>query len=420
MGVRLSTIPTGPDDNSNWNPPRNGSPGVSAPPRDGFPTPVRRLPTRARGRVGTRPEWFRHDTHRAARLHPQTTRPSWPANRASPAGTACGRTNSSTPWPPLHRTNPPQEEARRSPTFAAPVQQAAARNTSGSPEESKYDVGVPTRDLSARGRRDLPAGYGKDRIVCMVRDPYWLHAYWELTRQAIQRAEAALGQDWHAARPILRLLDVTSTRHVRPRRARRPRHRDPRRLQQLVHRREQPAAQLPHRHRLSVAVAAGSTSWPAPTSSRTPRAGVSDVIDENWADLDAQQGRSHLRHVGRLRPGRVEPGAEAAVRGASAPPDGVAGGDQFRLRRPAAGGKGRKFFFQIDAELIVYGATRAERPRDAPGRAGAAAGRRHVHDAFQRCRTAGRSSRRWRRRRTASRSGRSCWRWSATPSNSSR
>ena len=44
----------------------------------------------------------------------------------------------------------------------------------------------------------------------MVRDPYWLHCYWELTRQAIQRAEAALGQDWHGAKPILRLLDVSS------------------------------------------------------------------------------------------------------------------------------------------------------------------------------------------------------------------
>src|SRR5579875_1578355 len=85
---------------------------------------------------------------------------------------------------------------------------AAARDTSNAPsgeeqiESSKYHVGVPTRDL--------PAGYGKDRIVLMVRDPYWLHCYWELTHQAIARAEAALGQEWHTAKPILRLLDVSS------------------------------------------------------------------------------------------------------------------------------------------------------------------------------------------------------------------
>ena len=44
----------------------------------------------------------------------------------------------------------------------------------------------------------------------MVPDPYWLHAFWELSHQSVQRAEAALGQDWHGARPIIRLFDVTS------------------------------------------------------------------------------------------------------------------------------------------------------------------------------------------------------------------
>src|SRR5207244_8344142 len=98
-------------------------------------------------------------------------------------------------------------------------QRAAARDTSSGSggisaeeqvERSKYDVGVPTKDLSAKLPKTLPQGYGKDRIVVMVRDPYWLHAYWELTHQAIQRAEAALGQDWHGATPILRLFDVSA------------------------------------------------------------------------------------------------------------------------------------------------------------------------------------------------------------------
>src|SRR5262249_25896831 len=108
-----------------------------------------------------------------------------------------------------------EASSRRKKAVARPRhQRAAARDTSSTAEEqverSKYDVGVPTRDLSAKIPKDLPAGYGKDRIVVMVRDPYWLHAYWELTRQAVQRAEAALGQEWHTSRPILRLLDVSS------------------------------------------------------------------------------------------------------------------------------------------------------------------------------------------------------------------
>ncbi|MBN2216008.1 MAG: DUF4912 domain-containing protein [Pirellulales bacterium] len=47
-----------------------------------------------------------------------------------------------------------------------------------------------------------------DRLVVMVRDPYWLHAYWELTPQSVDRAQVALGQHWHGARPVLRLSEV--------------------------------------------------------------------------------------------------------------------------------------------------------------------------------------------------------------------
>src|SRR2546422_2407046 len=114
---------------------------------------------------------------------------------------------------PRKRVLKPVLKTKRRPTRVK-HQAAAARDTSLTTtaeeevERSKYEVGVPTKDLSAKVPKDLPTGYGRDRIVVMVRDPYWLHAYWELTRQAVQRAEAALGQDWHGARPILRLLDM--------------------------------------------------------------------------------------------------------------------------------------------------------------------------------------------------------------------
>ena len=56
-----------------------------------------------------------------------------------------------------------------------------------------------------------PRGEVRDRLVAMVRDPFWLHAYWELTRAGVERAEAAMGQDWHAARPVLRLFEVSAS-----------------------------------------------------------------------------------------------------------------------------------------------------------------------------------------------------------------
>jgi len=65
-----------------------------------------------------------------------------------------------------------------------------------------------SRDL-ARGSACEDESAARDRLVVMVRDPYWLHAYWELRRQSVERARAALGQHWHGARPVLRLLEVT-------------------------------------------------------------------------------------------------------------------------------------------------------------------------------------------------------------------
>ena len=48
------------------------------------------------------------------------------------------------------------------------------------------------------GRSPRPV---RDRMVLMVRGPHWLHVFWELTTRSIARAQAALGQEWHGARP---------------------------------------------------------------------------------------------------------------------------------------------------------------------------------------------------------------------------
>ena len=67
------------------------------------------------------------------------------------------------------------------------------------------------KDLSTE-RADHAEGNGngriRDRLVVLVRDPYWLQAYWELSRQTVQRAQAAMGQAWHSAKPVLRVHEV--------------------------------------------------------------------------------------------------------------------------------------------------------------------------------------------------------------------
>lgn len=59
-------------------------------------------------------------------------------------------------------------------------------------------------DLSTNNRSEI-GEIRADRLVLLVRDPYWLHASWEISAKSIERARTALGQEWHNAAPVLRL-----------------------------------------------------------------------------------------------------------------------------------------------------------------------------------------------------------------------
>lgn len=241
------------------------------------------------------------------------------------------------------------------------VQKAAARNTSTTSsreeevESAKFNIGIPTKDLSAKVPKDLPTGYGKDRIVLMVRDPYWLHTYWELTAAAITRAEAALGQDWHTAKPILRVLDVSG--------------RDTTNTTESTVRDINihggcnnwyiEVQNPPKSYRVDIGyLSRGGQFYVLARSNTvtTPRAGVSDIIDENWADIDSNMAERIYAMSGGFDPTASSLELKQLF--------------EERLRRPIGSptvtsfgsgamlpSKQRKFWFQLDAELIVYGAT---------------------------------------------------------------
>ncbi|MFO0809370.1 MAG: DUF4912 domain-containing protein [Gemmataceae bacterium] len=259
-----------------------------------------------------------------------------------------------------HKATPVAEKAKP----AVKPQKAAARDTStgtSSAEEaierSKYDVGVPTKDLSAKALKSIPETYGKDRIVVMVRDPYWLHAYWELTHQAVQRAEAALGQDWHGSKPILRLFDVSSNETTST-------------SESAVRDIEihggcnswyVEVQNPPRSYRVDIGYISKRGQFFVLARSNvvnTPRAGVSDRLDENWADFDAEKAEKIFAMSSGYDPVHAASSLELKEL------------FEERLRRPIGSpavtsfgqgatspSKSRKFWFQLDAELIVYGAT---------------------------------------------------------------
>ena len=67
-------------------------------------------------------------------------------------------------------------------------------------ETSAPEQKIPTAGVVAQSPL---GGYARDRIVLMTRDPYWLHAYWEITGASIAQAQAALREEWKQPAPRL-------------------------------------------------------------------------------------------------------------------------------------------------------------------------------------------------------------------------
>ena len=73
------------------------------------------------------------------------------------------------------------------------------------------------RDLQAKQNQEKSLATSKEpklkhhtkrnRLVVLVRGPHWLHAIWEITEPTIKRVQASMGEQWHTAKPILRLLE---------------------------------------------------------------------------------------------------------------------------------------------------------------------------------------------------------------------
>ena len=221
--------------------------------------------------------------------------------------------------------------------------------------DAKKADAAPAADLNGKPPRHLVGVHSKDRIVVVVRDPYWLHVYWELTQQSVQRAEAALGQDWHGAKPILRVCDVsaqdtTSTAEGVVRDVD---------IHGGCNNWYVEVTQPPRSYRVDIGYVSKRGQFYALARSNVvtpPKAGVSDAVDENWSDADAKQADRLYAMSSGFDPSAGDTRALKEFL-------------EERFRRPLHANalpaapvigpapKGGKFFFHIDAEMIVFGRT---------------------------------------------------------------
>lgn len=246
---------------------------------------------------------------------------------------------------PLPAPGKPVANGAHRPLIPTPAPKPAAKADTKVKVESTIP---PEKDLSVKNK----PGHNKDRIVLMVPDPFWLHCIWELSLQSVQRAEAALGQDWHGAKPIIRLFDVTS--------------------QDTTSTSEAAVRDIP--------IHGGCSHWyiDVPQPPRTyradigylskrgqlyvlarsnvvtpPKNGASEALEDNWA---AEMDPAKADRVLAMSSGFESANGPAQLK------------ELFdeRFARPikegsfgpgAAPGKLKKFHFELDAELVVFGKT---------------------------------------------------------------
>jgi hypothetical protein len=188
-----------------------------------------------------------------------------------------------------------------------------------------------------------------DRLVVMVRDPYWLHAYWELAPRSLERAQSALGQHWHATRPVLRVFHVAADGSAEL-------HREIT-IHGGVSHWYVDVQNPPQQFRMEIGyLTTGGQFYCLARSNtvQTPPAGTSDSVDENWVDIDQNADRIFAMSGGYSDRGTSlelqELLEERLRRPMGTPMQTRYGGGAAKVLADA-----RELPFAVDAELIVYG-----------------------------------------------------------------
>jgi hypothetical protein len=209
---------------------------------------------------------------------------------------------------------------------------------------------LATRADGGRGSRSSP----RDRMVLMVRGPHWMHVYWDLTPRSITRAQAALGQEWHAAKPVLRVLQMESDAQGSP-------------SEQVI--REIAVhggvknwyidVREPLRCRVEIGYVTPSGRFHALVRSNavtTPAASQCDTLDAHWGDIVDDCERIYAMSGGyspENNSTELQDLFEERLQRPMGPPPAQASTAEPmpENNRPV------NFQIEVDAEMIVYGAT---------------------------------------------------------------
>lgn len=194
----------------------------------------------------------------------------------------------------------------------------------------------------------IPTGYGDNRIVLMVKDPWWLYAYWEI-QPAVERSARAqlLPNEVAGLQTVLRVYDVTGRRYP-----------------------DQPA----HRF-FDISLSGMAVNWYIKTDApgrsfvveiglltntgrflllarsnmvTPPRYGPSDVIDEEWATTDEDYWKLFGAASG------VGSGSSQSGSGINLSSSAWSSTNLYGLDKSS---RIKGFWCRVNADLVIHGTT---------------------------------------------------------------
>ena len=254
----------------------------------------------------------------------------------------------------VSRKVPQNGQDRRPP---GPTARTAPQMSRVSPAHRRAQQHLSQLQMKLAARKNLttalvpnPANQVRvDRLVVMVRDPYWLHAYWELSAHSIARAQSSLGQKWHAAQPVLRLCRVMEDGSGKLEREIE--------IHGGVNNWYVDVKDPPTSYKLEIGYAARGDFYCLARSNTvtTPMSGSSETVDSNWRDVAENVDRIFAMSGGYSAHGtslELQELLEERLHRRLGRPS------QTRFGSGAAGSSpDGELRFAVDAELVVYGAT---------------------------------------------------------------
>ena len=199
-------------------------------------------------------------------------------------------------------------------------------------------------------------GVKMDRVVLLVRDAYWLQAWWELTRQSMDRAKAAMAEQWHTANPVIRLVRVEAGGTTSS-------------AEQVI--RDIPihggvktwyidVKESPRSYRVDIGFLATSGKFFSVARSNsvtTPRPSRGSLVEEDWSDIADNCEKIYALSGGyteESNPGEIQELFEERL----GRPVGLSVGSRYGIGAEKMLNRQRDFAFVVDAEIIIYGSAK--------------------------------------------------------------